>query len=323
MSNFYEDWFALEGKAIEEKRRAKKAIYPNELQWIRTRQDFKAALLVAPETGFRTLGGLTMLSEIPEGWKTGKHSHGEEAMYILKGKGFSIIDEQRFDWEDGACLRIPFGAIHQHFNQGDTPVHYFSALAPHLEFSCLVAKFQQFEDCGEIDSTTNQPARINDYDKQGRRLVLNRKDATIVQRGEVDERVQDAFWESHPSEMHKGNHGKMIKMMGSYDDFVAEEVEITDVFVDGPKVAGQKHAHMEAMLYIIDGEGYTIIDEEKFPWSPGTALHIQGPQTVHQHFATGEVPSQMLRTHFGIRKYIQPIAQKTFPYLYLGEARPL
>lgn len=322
MSNFYDEWLNLEAKGVEERKKARKVIHAKDLQWIRTRQDYKAALLVSEETGFKTLGGVTMLAEIPVAWKTGKHLHGEEAMYVIKGKGFSIIDEQRFDWEEGSCLAIPFGAAHQHFNTGDTPIEYFSALAPHLEFFCMVSRFQQFEDCGEAPVQPNQPESVSDFNSEGRRIVLHRKDAKHLQRGDPDGRPQDAFMKSHPDQMRKGQHGKLIKMMG-VESFRSEEAEITDIFFDGPRSIGQKHAHMEALLYILDGEGYSIVDEEKIPWSKGSALDIQGPQTVHQHVVTSDIQSQMLRTHFGIRKYMQPIAKKTFPYLYLEEGRPL
>ena len=323
MRDFYEQWLELWDRGAEERRTSRKAIYPEELQWVKTRQDYRAALLVAPETGFKTLGGVTMLAEIPVSWKTGRHNHGEEAIHILKGKGFTVMNDRRFDWEEGACIRIPFGSIHQHFNDGDTPVQYFAALAPHLEHFCSVAKFQHQEDCGENTSIPRYDKAGSDYDEQGRRIVLHRKDALVRERGEDDVRLQDAFRASTHPRMQTVQHGKIIRLMGASEDFRGDEVEITDIFVERPRTSSQKHAHMEALLYVIQGEGHTVIDGQKVPWRPGTALHIQGPQTVHQHFNTGSVESHHLRTHFGIRKYIQPIAKEVFPYLFFEEGKQL
>ena len=143
-TNFYDDWLGLWDKSEREKKAARKVIHAEELRWVSTRQDHKAALMVAPETGFRTWGGITMIAEIPLGWHTGSHSHGEEAIYIMKGKGFSIIDDKAYDWEEGSCIRIPFGSVHQHFNEGAEPVQYTSAMAPHLEHLCGLAKFEQY-----------------------------------------------------------------------------------------------------------------------------------------------------------------------------------
>jgi hypothetical protein len=71
------------------------------------------------------------------------------------------------------------------------------------------------------------------------------------------------------------------------------------------------------MLYVVEGRGYSIIDDERFDWQEGGAFHVQGPQTVHQFFA--EEPSRLLRIHFGIRsRFFQPVARSSFPYVFLG-----
>lgn len=323
MANFYDQWLGFWDEDRKKSKGAKKVIYPEELRWTRTRQDYKVALLVAPETGFRTLGGATMQAEIPPGWKTGKHVHGEEAMYIIKGKGFSVAGGARYDWAEGSCIRIPYGVEHQHFNSGDGPVSYFSALSPHLENFCRVAKFQHLEDCGEYSKQPDVPVSKDGHDPDGRRIVIRSEEAEVGHHGEERERVKDRFADTHPHQMHKVQHGKIVKLMGGYPDFVGDEVEITDVFFDKPHTASEKHAHMEAGLYILAGTGYSMIDGEKIPWKPGTMMYVPGPQTVHQHFNTGDVESQQLRTHFVIRKFFQPIVKNVFPYLYLEEGRPL
>lgn len=323
MGNFYDDWLLLWDRNIEERRKARKVIQFEELNWVRTRQDYKAALCVAPETGFKTNGGLTMRAEIPVDWKTGRHSHGEEVMYIIKGKGSTFIEGQRYDWEEGSCVRIPFGATHQHFNTGDIPVQYYAALVPHLENFISVARFVQLEDCGEYFRLPEASGPVKDHDAGGRRIVLRKQDAGVGHHGEHRNRLKDAFHESHAREMDTVQHAKIQKMMGNSEDFVGDEVEITDIFYDKPHWQSEKHAHMEAILHILQGEGYSIVDEEKLPWKPGTTVHIQGPLTVHQHFNTSDVECQQLRTHFGIRKVYQPIVKGVFPYTYYEAGRSL
>ncbi len=323
MSNYYDEWLALWDKNVEERKRARKVIQFEELEWVKTRQDAKSALAVAPETGFKTNGGVTMLAEIPVGWKTGKHAHGEEAMYIIKGKGCTFINGEQFDWEEGSCIRIPFGVPHQHFNTGDVPVSYYSALSPHLENYISVAKFTQQEDCGEYSKLPGASGPAKDHDAAGRRIVLHKRDANVGHHGETKKEVKSAFSESFAKEMHKVQHAKIQKMMGSSEDFLGDEVEITDIFFDKPHWQSEKHAHMEAILHILQGEGYSIVDGEKIPWKAGTTFHIQGPQTVHQHFNVSDLECQQLRTHFGIRKMFQPIVKDVFPYTYYEAGRPL
>jgi len=116
----------------------------------------------------------------------------------------------------------------------------------------------------------------------------------------------------------KGHRSRVILYMGEPEnEFRAREVEITGILCDEPELHSGKHAHMEALLYVLQGEGYSIVDDEKIPWKKGTLFHVQGPQTVHQHFNTGQVESQHLRIHFGLRShFFQPIAKRVFPYRY-------
>ena len=99
--------------------------------------------------------------------------------------------------------------------------------------------------------------------------------------------------------------------------FRSREVGITSILCDDPGMHSGKHSHMEAVLYVLEGEGYTLIDGERLAWKKGTCFQVQGPRTVHQHFNTGEVESQLLRIHYGIRShFFQAIAKRVFPYNY-------
>jgi quercetin dioxygenase-like cupin family protein len=75
---------------------------------------------------------------------------------------------------------------------------------------------------------------------------------------------------------------------------------------------------MEAHLYILDGVGHSIVDGESIPWKPGSAFHVPGPQTVHQHVNDGAQETSMLRVAFGIRYFFEAMAKEEFPYLYLA-----
>jgi len=51
---------------------------------------------------------------------SGKHRHqGGIVIYVLDGKGYSVVDGERVDWEKGDLLLLPMkvgGVEHQHFN---------------------------------------------------------------------------------------------------------------------------------------------------------------------------------------------------------------
>src|SRR6266508_4442151 len=151
MPDFYEAWLAESKRiqcAVEDAPRVAEA---KSLEWVRTRQDARAALMIAPETGFPTGGSALMKAEIPVGWHTGKHLHGEEAIYVEQGEGFMILDDKRYDFFPGTIFHIPYRSTHQLFNSGKAPVGYLSGLAWHLEADVYMGKIAQLEECGEND----------------------------------------------------------------------------------------------------------------------------------------------------------------------------
>lgn len=326
MSNFYDQWLSYWDEAREERARARKAIHEEELHWVRTKQDYRAALLCARENGFVTAGA-AVIAVIPKGWNTGKHSHGEEAVFILSGQGFSVVDGQRYNWDSGSCLFMPYGSVHQHFNYGEEEVRYLSFTAIALERFAGLARVVQYEEAGqtplgELQGAASEGAEVHpDYG----RIVLRLKDAPAMESQEWVARTaqrKDEFALTMPQEMRtpggRGHRSRVIELMGDpQNDFRAREVEITGILCDEPGMHSGKHAHMEALLYVLQGEGYSIVDEERIPWHKGTLLHVQGPQTVHQHFNSGEVESQHLRIHYGLRShFFQSIARRVFPYRY-------
>ncbi len=51
---------------------------------------------------------------------SGSHKHqGGLVIFCLEGKGYSVVDGVRYDWEEGDLLLLPYkpgGVEHQHFN---------------------------------------------------------------------------------------------------------------------------------------------------------------------------------------------------------------
>jgi mannose-6-phosphate isomerase-like protein (cupin superfamily) len=51
---------------------------------------------------------------------SGKHRHqGGLVIYVIEGRGYTVVDGERFDWEKGDLVLLPLrqgGVEHQHFN---------------------------------------------------------------------------------------------------------------------------------------------------------------------------------------------------------------
>ncbi len=83
------------------------------------------AYVVDPKVGFRTRVLGTLLAEIPPGCHSGAHRHlYEEVNYVIRGRGYSIIEDRRVEWKAGDALCIPVFGWHQHFNTGAEPARF-------------------------------------------------------------------------------------------------------------------------------------------------------------------------------------------------------
>ncbi|MFC2003068.1 cupin domain-containing protein [Chloroflexota bacterium] len=64
---------------------------------------------------------------------SGRHTHqGGLAIFVLEGKGYTIVDGVRYDWEAGDAILLPVkpgGCEHQHFNLDTKPSRWL-ALSP-------------------------------------------------------------------------------------------------------------------------------------------------------------------------------------------------
>jgi quercetin dioxygenase-like cupin family protein len=334
--NFYDSWLGLWEKAEGERKQARHNIHEEELEWIETVQDARAALLISPETGFRTWGGTTMIAEIPPHSHTGVHKHGEEAIFVVSGSGFSVIDGVRYDWGPHSLVAIPFGAVHQHFNNTVDPVRYLSVLTVHLEHFAGLHRTIQLENWGPTVSEPDVEASPTGMDPSGEwRMVVRAEDA-IIQRGEDDgvpvlPTDMPEFDPEHPlilgtvdgmhalpAGFHKSEIRQYMRIGRDVNDVKLSTVEVSGLLIDPPNEYGGMHAHMEAHLYLLQGEGYTLVDGEKVPWKPGTALQIPGPQTPHRHVNESDEQAIMVRVAFGIRYFLEKAAKREFPYLYLA-----
>jgi quercetin dioxygenase-like cupin family protein len=76
------------------------------------------------------------IGEIAPGDKTSNHRHAYEAlMYVISGKGYSIVEGTRFDWEAGDSLYTPPWCWHQHFAAEGHAVQYLTATNMPLLYS--------------------------------------------------------------------------------------------------------------------------------------------------------------------------------------------
>lgn len=114
----YSKALGFANKEEGDRRAGKVLVRGEELVFESTRMG-NVAVVVDPSVGFhvRTLG--TLVADVPPGKRSGAHRHAyEETNYVITGSGYSIIEDQRYEWKKGDSLCIPLFAWHQHFSTG-------------------------------------------------------------------------------------------------------------------------------------------------------------------------------------------------------------
>jgi quercetin dioxygenase-like cupin family protein len=299
MTNFYDDWLATGDRIKEAFERSPMIAHDRAIPWVCTRQDARVKLMVADELGFPTMGSCVLKAEIPVGWHTGKHAHGEESIHILRGEGFSLIDGQRFDWHAGSTLQVPYRAAHQHFNTGSVPAQYLSGMSFPLEAFVKLGRLEQLEDAGPNDPAVLAaiPAQESQYLREGARAVIHLEEAPTDQ----------AFHPQRHLAAVQQQHEVTRYLVVPRNDFRATSVAMTFIFEDPPYHHSGRHKHLEAVIYILEGEGYSEVQGRAERWEAGDVLHVPPAMFEHEHYNDSPVTCKQLRIQFGIRFWFTDI----------------
>jgi mannose-6-phosphate isomerase-like protein (cupin superfamily) len=113
---------------------------------------------------------------------------------------------------------------------------------------------------------------------------------------------------------HPHRHGAIYILMGGGESpsderngFTAVSVAMTNIFEEVPHTSSHLHSHTEAVLYVLEGVGFSEIDFEHWDWEAGDAVHVPPKMTRHEHFNPSDGRTRTLRIEFGIRYYYEPL----------------
>lgn len=308
--NFYESWLATSARLDETLGHPPVVARGRDLTWIETPQDARVAMIIGDAVGFPTQGTSLLKAEIPARSHTGKHAHGEEAIHVLAGRGFSVIDGARYDWKPGTTLHVPYRAEHQHFNTGDEPATYLSASTMDLDNAVKLGRLLQLEEKGPNppDPDRRYPASASQHASDGRRIGLHLEDA-------IDENARrHAGHGGHGEGQQAHRHAGIWILMGGSESqsdetngFQAKAAAMTNIFEETAHSSSHKHSHTEAMLYVLEGKGYSEVDGTRYDWEAGDAVHVPPRMTMHEHFNDSDARTRTLRVEFGIRYFYESL----------------
>ncbi len=124
MDSLYGEQLSFAANEERLRRQGRVLVKGKDIRLEKTRMGY-VTYVVDPKVGFRTRVLGTLLAEIPPGCHSGAHRHlYEEVNYILRGRGYSIIEDRRVEWKAGDALCIPVFGWHQHFNSGEEPARF-------------------------------------------------------------------------------------------------------------------------------------------------------------------------------------------------------
>ena len=254
--------------------------------------------MIANDLGFTTMGSNVLKAEIPVGWHTGKHRHGEESMHILEGEGFSIIAGQRFDWHKSSTLQIPYWAEHQHFNTGKVPVLYVSGMAFDLERFVRVARLEQIETCGP-----NDPA--DDRCDPGRRT---RNTIRMERARSSTSRTRRPTTTSYEPQ---GNIAALKNQHDFLQYLVVPKNGFRAISVPSP-INGSSRRIITAAATSTWRPWSTLSRARAIPrmqgkrvaWEAGDVLYVPPAMWEHEHMNDNPNPIKQLRIAFGIRTVV-------------------
>jgi uncharacterized cupin superfamily protein len=327
--DFYSDWLAASERNEQETAHSPVVARGRDMTWIETPNDYRIGMLIGPQVGFPTQGTNLCKVVLPVGHHSGRHRHGEEAIHILGGEGFIVVDGRRYNFRTGTTIHVPYMAEHQLFNSGPDDVSYVSASAMDLDLFVRLGRLEQLEEKGanEEGFEARFPAEDGQFDGEGRRIALHLEDAPDLEKAR---RASAAAAGNGHEHAHGGArhgeagrhrvhtsahaHGAIYVLMGGGESpsperngFTAVSVAMTNVFEEVPHTSSHCHSHTEAVLYVLEGVGFSEVDFEHYDWEAGDAVHVPPKMTRHEHFNPSDQRTRTLRIEYGIRYFYEPL----------------
>lgn len=341
-ADFYAEWLTSSDRNEQAVNRSPVVARGAALKWLETPQDHRIAMLIGERAGFPTQGTNLCRAIVPAGCHTGRHRHGEEAIHVLSGSGCILVDGRRYDVHAGTTIHIPYMSDHQLFNTGADELAYVTASSMDLDLYVKLGRLEQLEERGRTEPARLAALPVEDgqFDTLGRRIALHLEDAPDEQqrREEAQRAVAGQDLAAEPSRAqghrgghtgrHSGNHGDERSVGSDYphrhgaiyilmgggespsherNGFTAVSVAMTNIFEEVPHSSSHCHSHTEAVLYVLEGIGFSEIDHRRYDWAAGDALHVPPKMTRHEHFNPTEHRTRTLRIEYGIRYFYEQL----------------
>ncbi len=229
--------------------------------------------------------------ELEPGQTTSTHRHTHDAVcFVLEGQGVTSIGTERYGWLRWDALHTPAWSWHRHENTGKEKARLLAVTDAPLVATLGLSR---------IDDIGDEPPPSDD---------LVRAPASDGAAYDAELAAAAAMWEERRNARRHTSFGDLTLRSSPRGTRTALLVDrslgyrTTGLSIalfqipPGAKQANHRHPG-EALLYIVEGEGHSVIDGVKHPWRGGDAP-IVNQYVWHQHFnSSPDRVATVIRTH--------------------------
>jgi quercetin dioxygenase-like cupin family protein len=249
--------------------------------------------VVAPHLGIEVRNIQLEIHRLLPGAHTDTMRQAEFVCHVLNGHGTSVIDGASHEWGPHDSLHVQKGAWHQHVNASDQePAHILVArpapILEHLSPHAMVYKGDSYSDQPE-DYMPEHPftrERVRVGEVGGQKWMSHLQLDTHKRLAAQEERRRKArvILRANEAVIERSEHKGDWKV-GLVDEYLGFDNRIMAMYVHQmpPDSHTETHKHGEAIVYVLSGRGYSIVEGERYEWRAGDCIFVQ-PGTWHQHF---------------------------------------
>ncbi|MCE2526135.1 MAG: cupin domain-containing protein [Actinomycetia bacterium] len=248
--------------------------------------------------------------EIAPGAVSTVHRHSWDAiMFVTSGRGWTEVNGRRYDWRAWDTVFLPAWAWHRHGNEGNTPATYVTFGSEPLAEMVGMAIIEEagdtgFEELPPPPAVASPGMGSDPYTRRIERLARRQESFS-------ETRIMTAFDDINFRVTPRGaRSGFLIDRSIGY-----RTGGLTAVMHQlAPGLYQSQHRHGgEAWLYCTTGQGYSVIDGERYDWGPGD-MAVVDHWAWHQHFNASDTDiAAIIRVHnfdslyMGMRALLDPL----------------
>lgn len=215
--------------------------------------------------------------ELAPGERTSTHRHSHDAVcFVLEGQGTTAIGANRYAWMRWDALHTPAWSWHRHENTGKSVARLLAITDAPLVHTLGLSRI---EDAGDVPPEPDAEVRAPTRGGRGYDAEVAAAAASWSER--LKARRHTSFGELELRTSPRGSRTALLVDRSLGYRTTGLSIAMFQI-PPGGKQANHRHPG-EALLYIVEGEGHSVVDGVRHGWSQGDGV-VVNQYVWHQHF---------------------------------------